>query len=162
MIQLHLMAQGHPYWERTASLAESCSWRAGPVLAGKMRRNEFLPWERVCAACVGGQAAGFCTFTGRDGLPEEYAFTPFIGFVFVAEPYRGRRLSEVMIRRVLPYARELGYERIYVLSGETGLYEKYGFEKLGNYRTIYGPADQLFSISTEEKGGIHPCAEFHP
>ena len=31
------------------------------------------------------------------------------------------------------------------MSGEVGLYEKYGFEKLGDYATIYGTTDQLFA-----------------
>lgn len=30
------------------------------------------------------------------------------------------------------------------MSGEIGLYEKYGFEKLGDHETVYGTADQLF------------------
>ena len=83
-----------------------------------------------------------------DELPEEYKFTPFIGFVFVDEPYRGKRLSELMIQSAILYARELGYEKIYIMSGEIGLYEKYGFEKLGDYETIYGSIDQLFVKST--------------
>ena len=88
--------------------------------------------------------AGFCTFVEKDELPDEYPFTPFIGFVFVDEPYRGRRLSERMIQSAVSYAREQGYEKIYVMSGEIGLYEKYGFIKLGDYQTIYGSIDQLF------------------
>lgn len=56
----------------------------------------------------------------------------------------GRRLSEVMIQKIISYAKELGYEKIYIMSGETGLYEKYGFIKLGDYETIYGWTDQLF------------------
>lgn len=148
MAKIYLMTQGHPYWEETISLAQTCSWRAGPVLAEKMKRSGFAGQERVCAACVDGRAAGFCTFTERDGLPEEYDFTPFVGFIFVDEPYRGKRLSERMIQTILPYARALGYEKIYLMSGETGLYEKYGFEKLGDYQTVYGSTDQLFVKST--------------
>ena len=49
-----------------------------------------------------------------------------------------------MIHKVSAYARELGYEKIYIMSGEIGLYEKYGFQKLGDYETIYGSVDQLF------------------
>ena len=144
MTEIFLMTPGHPCWDQTIALAENCSWRAGPVLAKKMRDRDFLDWERVCAAFDGGEAAGFCTFAEKDELPEEYAFTPFIGFVFVAEPYRGKRLSERMIQRITQYACELGYEKIHIMSGEIGLYEKFGFKKLGEYRTIYGPVDQLF------------------
>ena len=149
MQEIYLMTQGHPCWNETIALAENCSWRAGPFLAKKMRDNDFLNWERVCAAYVDGKAAGFCTFAEKDELPEEYEFTPFIGFVFVDESCRGKRLSEQMIQSILPYARELGYEKIYIMSGESGLYEKYGFEKIGDYETIYGSIDQLFIKSIE-------------
>lgn len=36
------------------------------------------------------------------------------------------------------------FEKIYIMSGEIGLYEKYGFVKLGDYKTVYGSVDQLF------------------
>ncbi|MDE7170613.1 MAG: GNAT family N-acetyltransferase [Oscillospiraceae bacterium] len=144
MTEIHLMTPGHALWDEIISLAETCSWRAGPFLAEKMKHNEFKGWERVCAACVDGKAAGFCTLAEKDELPEKYTFSPFIGFMFVDEPYRGKRLSELMIDKVCAYARELGYEKIYIMSGEIGLYEKYGFQKLGDYETIYGSVDQLF------------------
>ncbi len=144
MTEIHCMTQGHQYWNETIRLAEGCSWKAGPYLAQKMKRNDFKPGERVFAARVDERVAGFCTFVEKDELPDEYPFTPFIGFVFVDEPYRGRRLSERMIQSAVSYAREQGYEKIYVMSGEIGLYEKYGFIKLGDYQTIYGSIDQLF------------------
>lgn len=144
MTEIHLITSGHALWDEVISLAETCSWRAGPFLAEKMKHNEFKDWERVCAACVDGKAAGFCTFTEKDELPEKYAFSPFIGFMFVEERYRGKRLSERMISQVGAYARGLGYDKIYIMSGEIGLYEKYGFQKLGDYETIYGSVDQLF------------------
>ena len=145
MLEIHTMTQGHRLWERTISLAESCSWKAGPFLARRMRENGFLGWERVFAACADGRVVGYCTFTKTDELPESYGLSPFIGFVFVEEAYRGKRISGEMIRAAVSYAAELGYETLYIMSGEKGLYEKYGFEKLGNYETVYGSVDQLFS-----------------
>lgn len=144
MTEVFLIEPGHPLWGRTISFAETCSWRAGPVLAKKMESREFKEWERVCVCCVNGDPAGFCTFAEKDELPDRYAFTPFVGFVFVDAPYRGNRLSQRMIQTIISYAHELGYEQIYVMSGEIGLYEKYGFQKLGDYETMYGSVDQLF------------------
>jgi len=144
MTEICSMTQGHKYWNETICLAEKCSWKAGYYLAQKMKNNDFDPFERVFAVCVNGKVAGFCTFAEKDELPKEYQFTPFIGFIFVNEPYRGKRLSELMIKSVILYARKLGYEKIYIMSGEVGLYEKYGFEKLGDYKTIYDSTDQLF------------------
>lgn len=109
-----------------------------------MKNNEFAEWERVFAACVDGKVVGFCTLAEKDELPQKYEFTPFIGFVFVDEQYRGKRLSELMLKSATSYACKLGYKKIYIMSGEIGLYEKYGFKKLGDYETIYGSIDQLF------------------
>ena len=115
MTEIYCMTQIHKYWNETICLAEKCSWKAGPYLAQKMKSNDFNTWERVFVACVNGKVAGFCTLAEKDELPKEYPFTPFIGFVFVDEPYRGNRLSELMIQSAILYARELGYEKVYVL-----------------------------------------------
>ncbi|MCM1308392.1 MAG: GNAT family N-acetyltransferase [Butyrivibrio sp.] len=148
MAEIYSMTQGHNFWNETLSLAEKCSWRAGPKLAEKMKNNDFNQWERVFAARVDGKAAGFCTLAKRDELPSRYEYTPFIGFIFVDEQYRGQRLSEKMIKSAASYANALGYEKVYILSGEIGLYEKYGFTKLGDYETTYGSIDRLFVKST--------------
>lgn len=141
------MQQGHPLWEKTACFAESCAWSAGRFLAELMRENRFQPWERVIIALDGEQIAGFCTLTEKDELPDDAPFSPFIGFVFVDAQYRGNRLSERMIRSALGYAKETGCQAVYIVSGEQGLYEKYGFEKVGDFETIYGTAEQLFQIA---------------
>lgn len=149
MTEVHLMTAEHTYWKETISLAEKCSWKAGNFLAKKMQENEFKEWERVCAVCVNGKVTGFSAFVEKDELAERYDFTPFIGFVFVDEQFRGSKLSEMMIQRIISYAAELGYEEVYIMSGEIGLYEKYGFVKLGDYETIYGSIEQLFVKNTE-------------
>ena len=123
MTEIYAMYQGHKFWEKTLQMAAKCSWRAGPVLTQKMVQNDL---------------------TEKDELPEEYGFAPFIGFVFVDEKFRGKRLSQLLINNAISYARELGYRKIYIMSGEKGLYEKYGFVKLGDYRTVYDATEQLF------------------
>lgn len=60
----------------------------------RMKKNEFNTWERVIVATEGNLIAGYCTVSEKDELPDEYDFTPFIGFVFVDEKYRGHRVSE--------------------------------------------------------------------
>lgn len=142
-----LISQEHPLWEKTAEFAQNCSWKAGQFLAERMRKYDFLDWERVIIAADHEQIAGFCTLTEKDELPDDAPFSPFIGFVFVGEPYRGNRLSGQMIRAALGYAKEIGYPSVYIVSGEQGLYEKYGFEKIGDYETIYGTTEQLFQIA---------------
>ena len=143
-MEIHVMTYGHPLWDATISFAEHCSWKAGPYLAKKMRDNEFAEVERVIAAAEGDKVIGYCTFALKDELPEDSEYTPFAGFVFVDENSRGKRVSEKMIIEASDYARSIGYKTLYILSGEQGLYEKYGFVKIGDLETIYGGTDQLF------------------
>ncbi len=143
-LEIILMQKGHPMWRKTAAFARGCSWRAGPYLAERMDRGEFTDRERVIACVDGGRAVGFCTFSEKDSLPESDPRTPFIGFVFVDEKYRGERLSQRMIDRACLHAAELGYDAVYIVSGETGLYEKYGFHRIGNVKTVRGTCEQLF------------------
>ncbi len=150
MTEIYAMSYGHRYWEETRSLAASCSWKAGPYLSQKMENKDFQDWERVFCAVENGKVAGFLTLTEKDELPEKYDFTPFIGFVFVEEQYRGKRISQLLIDNAFSYALSLGFQKIYIMSGEIGLYEKYGFKKLGYYETIYGTTDQLFVRNKEE------------
>lgn len=150
MLEIFVMTQEHELWNDTITFAENCSWKAGPYLAQLMKQNKFLEWERVFAACEDGEVVGYCTFVEKDELPDTYDFTPFIGFVFVDEKYRGKRISEKLIDSVVRYAGEIGYDTIYIMSGEQGLYEKYGFEKIGDYKTIYDSVDQLFKRRVRE------------
>ena len=138
----------HPRWGEAAAFAEASAWRAGPYLARRMRENAFRDWERVFLLEADGRLAGYCTLTARDTLPEKWGFSPFIGFVYVAEAFRGRRLSEAMIGAVMEYAARCGFGRAYLVSGEKGLYEKYGFRLLGEYETVFGTAEQLFVKET--------------
>ena len=143
-IDIQIMKNGHKYWNATADFAMNCSWRAGGYLTKLMYENTFAEEERVLVALVDGNIAGFCTYAKKDELPEEYDFTPFIGFMFVDEKYRGNRLSEKLIQAACGQAVNDGFHKMYIMSGEIGLYEKFGFEFLGMYQTIYDTEEQLF------------------
>ncbi len=146
MEKIEDITYGHKLWDKTIEFSEKCSWRAGRYLALKMKNNDFENNERVIIALDDDNITAFCTFINKDELPQEYEFTPFIGFVFVDEKYRGHRLSEKLIGVACKIARSQNYSKIYIMSGEVGLYEKYGFIKIGDYKTIYDSEDQLFCI----------------
>ena len=153
MIEISVLNSGCEMWETVADFAENCSWRAGKQLSTLMKTKAFRDWERVIVAFEDGEPVGFCTLTEKDELSPEYPYSPLIGFVFVDERYRGNRLSEKMIRTAIEYAGTLGYDKVYLISGETGLYEKYGFRCIGDFETIYGGTEQLFYINTHNKKG---------
>ena len=143
-MEINVLKQGDPLWEKVIPFAADCPWSAGPYLARMMENGEFRDWERVISAFEEGEPAGFCTFTQYDSLPEETGFSPFIGFMYVDGRHRGHRLSQKMAEAAMDYARSLGYTEVYLTSDEKGLYEKYGFVPIGVFMTHRGVAEQLF------------------
>ena len=146
-MKIEQLTSTHENWDKAAVFAENCSWGAGKTLAGLMGKNEFKDWERVFAAFEDDEPVGFCTLTEKDELHPKYPYTPLIGFVFVDEAHRGRRISEKMVEKVLEYAKSIGYGKVYVMSGEKGLYEKYGFIPIGEFESVYGGSEELFVIA---------------
>lgn len=132
------LTEKSPLWEELIAYAGSCSWRAGRELAEAMRENRFQDWERVFAAVENGRIAGYCTLAKRDCIPD-VPYTPYIGFVFVGEPYRGKRLSRQLIGTAMEDARRLGFKEVYLVSDHRGLYEKYGFVRVDERPAPWNP-----------------------
>lgn len=138
-IQIKALTQKDTLWSKVATYAAACDWRAGPQLAEKMRSSAFDDWERVFAALCGEAVAGFCVFSKRDCIPD-VPYTPYIGYVFVDQAFRGHRLSQRMIEAALSYAKTLGFERVYLVSDHKNLYEKYGFCKIDEKPAPWDPS----------------------
>ena len=149
-MEIIAITKTHPLWETARRFAAESGWPGGAFLAKQMEEDRFLPWERVFVVCEGGALCGFCSFTQYDEMPERYGYSPFIGCVYVDPSRRGNRLSEKMLLAASRYAKTLGYESVYLMSGEQGLYEKYGFQKLGEFATIFGTLESLFAKSTKD------------
>ena len=124
--------------------AENCSWSAGKALANDMKKGVFTDWERVVAALDNGKICGFCTVSKTDCIPDA-DYTPYIGFVFVDEQYRGRRLSQDMIQYAMAYLKSVGFDRVYLVSDHENLYEKYGFTVIGHGKAFWGPTEKIYT-----------------
>jgi predicted GNAT family N-acyltransferase len=94
-----------------------------------MENNAFSGWEKVFAALDGDNIAGYCTLAQNDCI-SNVEYTPYIGFIFVGEQYRGKRLSEKMILFAMDYSKKLNFNNVYIVSDHINLYEKYGFAKI--------------------------------
>ena len=139
-----LLTEAHPLWKTAMEYARQCSWRAGSYLAGEMEKGFLSDWERVVLAInEAGEPVGFCTVVKRDCIPDPALF-PLIGFVFIDESCRGRRLGGAMIDFAAAYLRNLGFDRVYLGSDHMGLYEKYGFRPIGNFQSIHGGEEMAF------------------
>lgn len=109
-----------------------------------MRLNHFSDWEVVIVGLSEkGELVSFCTVSKEDGLLNS-TLTPFIGYVFVSEVWRGQRVSERLLTQAESYLKENGFSDVHVVSGEVGLYEKYGYRALSQSETVHGGVETVF------------------
>ena len=74
-------------------------------------------------------------------LPEIF---PWVLGVFVAEEYRGHRISEKLIAFANEYAKANGFDETYIPSIHIGLYIKYGYRYLKDIVNCGGGTDRLY------------------
>jgi len=142
-MEIKLLYPGDKLWDNVADYATNCTWDAGKYLAKRMRQHEFTDWEAVFVALDGMQIAGYCALTKTDCLPD-VLYTPYIGFVFVGENYRGKRVSEKMISAAASHANSIGFDKVYIVSDHVNLYEKYGFAKIDKKMSPWGNLQSVF------------------
>ena len=79
----------------------------------------------------------FCTLAPMDDIqPTE--LSPWIGFVYTFPQYRGRRLAGRLLCHAEGLAAAMGKEAVYISTGHTGLYEKYGYEFCQICKDVWG------------------------
>ena len=128
-----------------------CDWTAGQFLHTLMTEGTFHERcgenARVLLLADGSRLAAFCTYAARDDIPDT-ELTPWLGFAYTYPDYRGRRLMGRLISRAKEYAREEGYDRLWISTGETGLYEKYGAEYVMDLKDTAGCDSRIYRLNT--------------
>ena len=131
-------------WKCVADYAERCSWRdTGKYLAKRMTINDFLDWERVFVALDNDIIAGFSALSETSSLTDA-EYSPYLGFIFVEEAYRGNRISEKLCKSVIDYAKAIGFDKIYLYSDLKNFYEKYGFVKIDEKIAPWGIKQTIY------------------
>jgi predicted N-acetyltransferase YhbS len=130
------------YYNKTIEMANHCSWGAGPHLARRMKGQQFSDFECPFVAIEKGEVVGYCTLTKTDFIPN-CPYTPWIGFVFVDEHHRGKRISQQMIQHVLEYAKQQGFKKVYLSTEEENLYEKYDFVYIDTLKSDAGTMETI-------------------
>lgn len=128
-MNIHMIEKTNSLWIPVAEYADICSWDACARMAACMREGNFNDWERIFVAEENGDFMGFCALIKPQGFPG-LEYTPLLKWLFVGEKYRGKRLSQRLIEATAEYAKNLGYDQIYLTTWHKGLYEKYGFVKI--------------------------------
>ena len=142
-MRIKMLTSSDKTWNRVIEYAESCSWSAGRFLAGEMKKDAFSDWERVIVSLESEDICGYCTVAKRDCIPD-VPYTPYIGYIFVGEPYRGKRISQKMIEFAEEYLKSIGFEKVYIVSDHDNLYEKYGFTVIDRKMASWGEEEKIY------------------
>ena len=131
------------YWNKLIDFVKKSSWRESPIIAEHWEKNDYLDWERIFIAVESDNIIGHCSLNSKDSVPD-VEYTPYIQSVFVNEQFRGKRISEKMINYTINYAKTIGSKKVYIVSDQKNLYEKYGFEKIDEKNDYRGELQSIF------------------
>lgn len=105
-------------------------WEAGDLLYTLLRDGRFRQFcgqtARVYLLTDGEALVSFCTLAELDDV-RQTDLGPWIGFVFTFPAYRGHRYVGQLLEHAFDTAVSEGARRVYISTGHTGLYEKYGY-----------------------------------
>lgn len=124
----------------------ACDWRAAKFLADLLEQNKFhnvLGNGSLFIMVDGEKLVSFCTLTQRDCIKDDDMY-PWVGFVFTAPDYRGKRYSGEVIEAACKRALDQNFDKVYLATDHVGLYEKYGFTYLESRTDIYGEESRIY------------------
>ena len=131
-------------------------WSAGKYLYELLRDDRL---KEVCGESTivpmlldGDKLVSFCTLAERDDI-QPTGLTPWIGFVYTSPEYRGHRYAGKLLEYAEKTAAKAGAEYVYISTGHTGLYEKYGYEFSEIHRVISGEEARVYRKETLAAGG---------
>ncbi len=91
----------------------------------------------------GEQLVSFCTYAEQDDIREP-SLTPWVGFVYTFPAFRGHRYMGQLLDYAEALARGEGHRYIYISTGETGLYEKYGYSFWKTMKDVNGEDSRVY------------------
>lgn len=138
------------YSDRAALLdyAAGVDWGAARMLRSALAEGTFAEKfgdsARAYFMLDGAAPIGFGALVEQDYAPMPQ-HRPWIAMIWVDPDYRGRRLSETMVRFLEDRAREGGWETAHILTQHKGLYEKYGYEFIREVDTPVHDHDYFYA-----------------
>lgn len=143
-LEIRKVDKGTDLANKLICFVENFSWEdVKDHMLDELRAWTCTDWETPFATIADGQIVGIAYIRKRDyyPLPEIY---PWVSGVFVAEDYRGHRISEKLIAFANDYAMENGFDKTYIPSIHVGLYEKYGYRYIRDIVNYGNGTDRLY------------------
>lgn len=170
----YFTSENKEYW---LGEIQKSDWGAGKYLHQLLRDRKMKELcgesTQVLLLIEGDTLLAFCTYAEQDDVREP-SITPWAGFVYTFPQFRGKRRVGKLLEHVYRLAKQDGHKHIYISTGETGLYEKYGYrfwkmmqavggEESRIYITDVADMDYSSVIGSKVKGTIdRPLGSSHP
>lgn len=123
----YFLSDDQAYWLEQIQKSE---WRCGEILHYLITSGEltkaFGETTQLFLLTDGDKLVGYCTFSPRDNI-QPTTLTPWLGFLFIAPEYRGKKYSKYLIDYVESKAKEAGHKILNVSSNSEGFFEKFDY-----------------------------------
>lgn len=140
------------YWTRQIGKSD---WGAGQFLYQLLSENRLKELcgetTRVFMLTDGDNLAAFCALEELDDV-RDTELGPWIGFVYTFPQYRGHRYMGILLDAAYDAAKKDGAKEIYISTGETGLYEKYGYSFYQMMKDMHGEDSGVYrrAVNSED------------
>lgn len=136
--------ENREYW--IAQIKKS-DWAAGQFLYELITKNKLKELcgetTKVFLLTDGGQLVSFCTLAELDDV-RDTDIGPWIGFVYTFPQFRGHRHMGSLLDFAYQTAKNDGAKQVYISTGETGLYEKYGYSFYQMMKDMNGEDSRVY------------------
>lgn len=127
---------------------KNCKWTFSETLVKFIETDTFyqqLGKESNLLLLVNrdNDIAAFLTLSEKYVVDDE-KLSPWIGFVYTFEKYRGNRYSGLLIEKACDIAKERGHKKVYIATEHKNFYENFGFNYIENRVTIYNTYARIY------------------
>lgn len=129
------------------SQIKKSDWGAGQYLHQLLSEGKFQDAvgenAKVLLLTEGDELISFCTYAEKDDI-QPTDLTPWIGFVYTFPKYRGHRHIGKLLSEIEGMAKSENVHELYISTGHTGLYEKFGFTFFQTMTDIGGELSRVY------------------
>ena len=126
---------------------EECEWDSAQFLAKLLRENKLQDllggWCKLFMLTEGDRLISFINFSARDDISDT-ALTPWLGFFHTSPEYRGNGYGQRLLDYACNFAKQSGYNAVYISTNHIGLYEKFGFTFQGIADDVRGNPSRVY------------------
>ena len=88
-------------------------------------------FPQIVVAIKDKQIIGYYSLVAKELVKDNHDYTPWLGTLFIRKKYRNNHYSPILIEDACHRVKDMGYDNLYLATEHNGLYEKFGFEKIG-------------------------------